>query len=239
MVGHQLRTRTGWEVGFGTLVLTLLFAGYAPGLALTPLYGATGVVSLLVATVILRRAARPSGGEPRTALGQLPRRLRRPVAIAVAVAVPLMAVYVLGYAVTHPLQVGDSPRAAYARDAGALERFPLDLYNGGHATVTELSIVRVEGSPALQLERAGVPVRSFAWDRARAPEPREWPLRPLSVAELGSDRDGDQIELELRQGSICPPGLASLDAVWVRYTVLGMRHEQRLPLVRGPAVRCR
>ena len=69
MVGGYLRERTGWEVGFGTIFLTLFLTGYAPALALTPLYGATGLVSLLLAAYLLRRLARPSGAEPRTILG--------------------------------------------------------------------------------------------------------------------------------------------------------------------------
>jgi hypothetical protein len=33
-------------------------------------------------------------------------------------------------------------------------------------------------------------------------------------------------------------GLATLDAVWVRFTVLGTRQEQRIPLEQPPRVRC-
>src|SRR5215210_1274454 len=54
-VGWYLRERTGWEVGFGAIFLTLFVTGYAPALAVTPLYGATGLVSLLLATYVLRR----------------------------------------------------------------------------------------------------------------------------------------------------------------------------------------
>jgi hypothetical protein len=106
MVGQQLRIRTGWEVRFSETFLILLVAGYAPLLALTPLYGATAIVSLGVAAFLL---------------GSFP----------------------------------------------------------------------------------------------------------------------DRITLELRQGASCPALRATLDAVWIRYTVLGMRHEQRIPLVDGPSVRCR
>ena len=230
-MGEQLRTRLGWEVGFGTTFLTLLFAGYAPGLALTPLYGATGLVSLVVATVILRRLARPCGAEPRTALGQLPRRVRRPVAIGIAVAVPAMVLYVIGYALTHPLWIDDHDAArAYARDAGALERYELRIQSAGRAEVRDLAIVRVEGSPALQLERAGVP-------RFLAGPPSE--LRPLDRVALRDGESSEAIVLELRHGPTCPTPVARLDALWIRYTVLGMRHEQRIPLVGGPAVRCR
>jgi hypothetical protein len=238
LVGAYLRARTGWEAGFGTIFATLFLAGYAPGLGLTLLYGATGVVSLLVATFVLRRAARPSGAEPRSALGQVPSRFRRPVAIAVAVLFPAMAIYVLFYAATHPLRHGSGNAMAFDRNPGGLERFPLNLFNDGGATVTDLSIVKLEGSPALQFVRAGVPVRSFSWDGPREPLPHEWPMRPLSGAELGSQADS-YIEIELRQGRACPLGRAELDAVWVRYTVHGMRHEQRIPVDGGPFVRCR
>lgn len=237
-VGFFLRTRTGWEVGFGAIFATLFLAGYAPGLGLTLLYGATGLVSLLVATFVLRRLARPSGAEPRTALGQVPARLRRPVAIAVAVAVPAMAVYVLLYAATHPLQAAGQSSRGVERNPGGLVRFPLTIVNDGRAHVSDLSIVRIEGSPALQFVRAGVPVKSFSWNRARAPLPHEWPLRPLPVAELGSSGDA-HIEIELRQGRTCPLAKARLDAVWIGYTVLGTRHEQRIPTDGGTYVRCR
>jgi len=45
------------------------------------------------------------------------------------------------------------------------------------------------------------------------------------------------LTLELRQGRVCPPGLATLDAMWVRCTVLGMRQEQLIPLEQPPGVR--
>ncbi len=216
MVGAQLRQRTGWELGFGTIFLTLFVTGYAPALALTPLYGATGLVSLLLAAYLLRRLARPSGAEPRTLLGQVPARVRRPVAIAIAVGVPLMCANVLGYAATHPLRddVSSNARTVFERDAGALNRYRLEIRNVGRADVTNLSLVRTEGSPALAVER--------------------------SQMELFDDDTGDgDSELLLRQGQSCPPGVARLDAVWIRYTVLGMRHEQRIPLADEPAVRCR
>jgi hypothetical protein len=50
--------------------------------------------------------------------------------------------------------------------------------------------------------------------------------------------DDNAITLELRQGKLCPPGLAKLDAVRIRYTVLKSRYEQRLPLEQPPQVRC-
>jgi len=216
LVGWYLRERTGWEVGFGAIFLTLFVTGYAPALAVTPLYGATGLVSLLLATYLLRRLARPSGAEPRTLLGQVPARVRRPVAIAIAVAVPLMCANVLAYAATHPLRddVSSNARTTFKRDPGALNRYRLELSNAGRADVTNLSLVRTEGSPGLAVERA----RMEVYDE-----------------ETGY-RSG---ALLLRQGQTCPPGVARLDAVWVRYTVLGMRHEQRIPLVDGPSVRCR
>lgn len=231
MVGHQLRIRTGWEVSFGAAFLTLLISGYAPVLALTPLYGAAGVVSLGLAAFILRRRAAPSGAEPRTVLGQVPARFRRPVAIAVAVAVPLMVAYVLGYAATHPLRFDSqgTHKRVYERDPGAIERYSFDIRDLGAAELSDLAVVRAEGSPALQLERAGV----LGWT-GRGDE-RE--LMPLSTLELGAF--ADRITLELRQGALCPASVGRLDAVWIRYTVLGMRHEQRIPLVDGPSVRCR
>jgi hypothetical protein len=231
IVGHQLRTRTGWEVTFGDAFLTLLITGYAPVLALTPLYGAAGVVSLGLAAFILRRRAAPSGAEPRTVLGQVPPRFRRPVAIAVAIAVPLMVAYVLGYAATHPLRFDaqSTNKRAYERDPGAIERYSFVLRDVGAAEVSDLAVVRAEGSPALQLERAGV----LRWT-GRGDEQE---LMPLSTLEFGSFQD--RITLELRQGALCPELVARLDAVWIRYAVLGMRHEQRIPLVDGPSVRCR
>jgi len=232
MVGHQLRTRTSWEVTFGAAFLTLLVTGYAPVLALTPLYGATGIVSLALAAIVLRWRAAPSGAEPRTVLGQVPPRFRRPVAIAVAVAVPLMVAYVLGYAATHPLRFDaqSTYKRAYERDPGAIERYSFTIRDLGSAGATELAVVRAEGSPALQLERAGVV--NLSWrggDRGR--------LMPLDTLVPGSSPD--RITLELRQGALCPELVGRLDAVWIRYTVLGMRHEQRIPLVDGPSVRCR
>jgi hypothetical protein len=156
MVGHQLRTRTGWEVPFGFAFLTLLVSGYAPVLALTPLYGAAGLVSLAIAAFVIRML--------------------------------------------------------------------------GSAGVSDLAVVRAEGSPALQLERAGV----AAFSRRGGGEAR---LMPLDTLVPGSSPD--RITLDLRQGALCPELVARLDAVWMRYTVLGVRHEQRIPLVDGPSVGCR
>jgi hypothetical protein len=216
MVGACLRERTGWEVGFGAIFLTLFATGYAPALALTPLYGATGLVSLLLAAYVLRRLARPSGAEPRSFLGQVPLRYRRPVAIGIAIGLPLAVLYVLGYAATHPLRDDwdAQKRTVFKREAGALNRYEFSVRNAGRADVTDMSLVRTEGSPALAVERA-------------------------RLAAFDDDTGRGNSVLVLRQGAICPPGVATLDAIWIRYTVLGMRHEQRIPLQHGPAVRCR
>ena len=232
MVGNQLRTRTGWEVPFGFAFLTLLVTGYAPVLALTPLYGVTGFVSLAIAAFVLRRRAEPSGAEPMTVLGQVPRRFRRPVAISLAVGVPLTVAYVFGYAATHPLRFDAEAthKRVYERHPGAIERYSFEIRMLGNAEVSDLAVVRAEGSPALQLERAGV--AAFSWRGGG-----EGRLKPLDTLERGSYPD--RITLELRQGALCPEPVARLDAVWMRYTVLGMRHQQRIPLVDGPSVRCR
>jgi hypothetical protein len=234
IVGSVLRSRTGWEVPFGGTFLILFATGYAPVLALTPLYGATGVVSLALAAFLLRWRARPSGAEPLTALGEVPRRFRRKVAIAVAVAGPLMVAYVLGYAATHPLRFDAhfdaGGKRVFQHEPGKLVQYTFLLGNAGSATVTGMALVKAEGSPALQLERAGV--RAYlGGTRGR--------LAPLAVAELEQDDYDDAITLVLRQGSSCPTAIGRLDAVWIRYTVLGMEHEQRVPLVDGPSVRCR
>jgi hypothetical protein len=236
IVGSILRGRTAWEVPYGWTFLILLGTGYAPVLALTPLYGATGVISLVLAAILLRWRARPSGGEPTTPLGQVPRRYRRAVAIGVAVAGPLMAAYVLAYAATHPLrfdaQSANSATRVVAHEPGKLMRWSFQLQVVGSATVTDLEVVRSEGSPALQLERAGV--LDDDWSRSV-----RMPLRPLAGVELDEDDYDTFITLELRQGRACPPPAGGLDAIWIRYTVLGMEHEQRVPLVDGPVVRCR
>jgi hypothetical protein len=234
IVGSVLRSRTGWEVPYGWTVLILFATGYAPVLALTPLYGATGVVSLALAAILLRWRARPSGAEPTTILGQVPRSLRRPVAIGVAVAAPLMAAYVLGYAATHPLRFDANFTAGgkrvFQHEEGKLVRYTFRLENSGSADVTDMVVVSSEGSPALQLERAGVLARAFS---------TRGPLEPLAGATLERDEYDDSVTLELRHGSSCPTPVGRLDAIWIRYTVLGMEHEQRVPLVDGPSVRCR
>jgi hypothetical protein len=99
-----------------------------------------------------------------------------------------------------------------------------------HEPPGDLAVVRSEGSPGAQLERAGVLAQVWSASRRR-------PLKPLE--ELAPGSFPDRITLELRQGASCAGLRATLDAVWIRYTVLGMRHEQRIPLVDGPTVRCR
>jgi hypothetical protein len=110
-------------------------------------------------------------------------------------------------------------------------RWSFQLEVVGSATVTDLEVFKSEGSPALQLERAGV--LDYDWSRSV-----RMPLRPLAGLEL--DQDDDSIlTLELRHGRACPPPAGGLDAIRIRYTVLGMEHEQQVPLVDGPSVRCR
>lgn len=223
---HRFSERTGWEVPLSFTFVTLLLTGYAPALALTPFYWAAAPVSLAAAALVLRWRSEPSGAEPRKALGAVPRRYRRLVAIGLAVAGPLTFAYVLAFAATHPVRwSGDTNNRTYAYEPGKLHRYDVPLANVGQGTITDLSVVRVESSPALQLERAGV---------------RQWPgpLRPLTRLELEPGFADDRLTLELRQGRVCPTGIAELDAVWIRYTVHGMGHEQRVPLQQPPGVRC-
>ncbi len=105
-------------------------------------------------------------------------------------------------------------RTVFKRDAGALNRYEFQIRNAGHTDVTDMSLIRTEGSPVLGVERA-------------------------RVVTFDEDTGEANSVLMLPQGQTCPPGLATLDAVWVRYTALRMRHEQRIPLAHGPAVRCR
>ncbi|HKP21464.1 MAG TPA: hypothetical protein VJT68_08095 [Thermoleophilaceae bacterium] len=235
LVNAYLSARTNWEVPFGTTFLTLLLTGYAPALALTPLYGATAVVSLFLAAIVLRWRARPSGAEPMTLLGQVPRRLRRTVAIGLAIAVPLMGAYVVGYALTHPLRFDWNTQAkrAVAHEPGARMFFEFGIANISRPVVTDLELVKTEGSPTLQVERAGsTRPGDIRFEGAGA-------IKPMSAVELKRNDFDDEFVLVLRQGASCPTDVARLDAIWVRYTVLSMRHEQRIPLVHGPAVRCR
>ena len=236
IVCSVLRSRTSWQVPYGWTFLILFATGYAPVLALTPLYGATGIVSLALAAILLRWRARPSGAEPVTPLGEVPRRFRRPVAIAVAALGPLMAAYVLGYAATHPLRFdvhySASGKRVFQWEPGQVVRYTFLLNNVGSATVTDLAVVRSEGSPALQLDRAGVLADQWRFREGR-------PLKPLAGTELEEGDYDDYLTLQLRHGSSCPTPVGGLHAVWIRYTVLGMEREQRVPLVDGPSVRCR
>lgn len=238
VVRGSLHQRTGWEVPFWFTFATLLLTGYAPLLALTPLYGATAPVSLVAATLILRWRAEPGGGEPRKWLGGVPRRYRRRVAIGLAVGAPLMLGYVVAYGATHPVRtISVFPQhRAWAFEPGKLHRYSLYLENSGPFEVSDVSIVGVDGSPALQLERVGIAARRWTVPEGGSSAP---PLHPLgadyTVGSVGSD---DAITLELREGKLCPPGLAKLDAVRIRYAVLGSRHEQRIPLPDAPRVRC-
>jgi hypothetical protein len=238
-VRASLQHRTGWEVPFGFTFVILLLTGYAPLLAVTPLYGATAPVSLVAATLLLRWRAEPAGAEPRGWLGGVPRRQRRRVAIGLAVVVPLMLGYALAYGATHPLHNGEYfPGATVWRyHPGKLKRYDLYLDSSGPFAVSDVSIVGVDGGPPLQLERVGVEARHWTIpdDRGYVPPP----LRPLDASyRPGSSGDDRAITLELRQGKLCPPGLAELEAVLVRYTVLGSRHEQRVPGRDPPRVRC-
>jgi hypothetical protein len=236
-VSGSLRQRTGWEVPFSFAFITLLLTGYAPLLALTPLYGATAPVSLVAATLILRWRAAPSGAEPLKTLGAVPRRYRRKVAIGLAVAGPVMFAYVMAYGATHPLRVADVGQSLHTWrfQPGKLHRYQLYIEDKGKFETSDFSIVGVQGSPALQLERVGIEARSWTVDDANHPTPP--PLRPLGDYRPDTYAE-DPITLELRIGRLCPGGVGTLDAVRVRYTALGGRHEQLLPLVQPPRVRC-
>jgi hypothetical protein len=236
-VSDSLRRVTGWEVPFSFAFLTLLLTGYAPLLAITPLYGATAPVSLVAATLILHWRAEPAGAEPMSALGAVPRRYRRRVAIGLAVAGPLMFGYVVAYGATHPLRVDtySAGTRTWAYHPGQLKRYELYIENQGPFEVSDFSIVGVEGSPVLQLERVGVEARD--WSVKDIDHPTPPPLHPLG-AYYPAGFGGEAITLELRQGKVCPGGVARLDAVRVRYTLLNGRHEQRIPLQQPPQVRC-
>jgi hypothetical protein len=239
-VRDSLHHRTGWEVPYWFTFVTLMLTGYAPLLALTPLYGATAPVSLAAATLILRWRAEPAGAEPRKWLGGVPRRYRRRVAIGLAVGVPVMLGYVLAYGVTHPLHTNSwyPEHKPWAFHPGKLQRYDLYLESSGPFDVSDVSVVGVEGSPALQLERVGIQARRWTIPEDRGYVPP--PLHPLPRDyEPGAATDDDSaLTLELRQGKTCPPGIAKLNAIRIRYTLLNGRHEQLIPLEQPPQVRC-
>ena len=233
-VSDSLRRRTGWEVPFAFAFLTLLLTGYAPLLAITPLYAATAPVSLIAATLILHWRAEPAGAEPLNALGAVPRRYRRRVVIGLAVAGPLMFGYVVAYGATHPLRQGSrsSGDPAHRYRPGKLIRYELYLDNRGPFEMRDLSVVRIEGSPALQLERVGFEANEWTPTKGRMYSPP--PMSNVDRFQLGRG----PITLELREGKVCPSGIAQLDAVRIRYTLLDGRHEERIPLQEPPQVRC-
>lgn len=247
MVGWRLRERTGWEVPFGFTFVTLLLTGYAPLLTLTPFYWAAAPVSLVAATLVLRWRSEPAGAEPLKALGAVPRRYRRAVVIGLALAGPLMFGYVLAYGTTHPLRwtgnwgyrnssaiLNGGP--LYRHDPGKVSRYQVGLITDGLFAVSDLSIVRVEGGPALQVERAGIEAHEWSVEDIDRPTPP--PLHSLDGYRVSAGIRPDSITLVLRQGRVCPTGISRLDAIWVRYTVLGGRHEQRIRLEQPPGVRC-
>jgi hypothetical protein len=147
-----------------------------------------------------------------------------------------VAPYVVAYAVTHPLRFDWNPsghKRSFARDPGSRMLYIFGVNNIGRPVVSDLEVVRTEGSPAIQVERAGSVDAGGSWMRGAAA------VDPLAGVELRRDEFDEELALVLRQGASCPTAVARLDAVWIRYTVLGMRHEQRIPLVHGPVVRCR
>ena len=138
---------------------------------------------------------------------------------------------VLWYAATHPLRF--DAQHTYAGLQPRTRREPsihVRIVGLGSTAVTDLAVVRSEGSPGLQLDRAGVVA-----NRWNAGERR--PLRPLEELPPGSFPD--RATLELRQGRRVRAFGARSTPSGSGYTVLGMRHEQRIPLVDGPSVRCR
>ncbi len=244
LVGDQLRRGTGWDAPFGFTFLTLFLTGYAPVAALTPLYGATALASLAVATVVLRWRCEPAGAKPGNVLGGVPRRHRRPVAIAIVIAVPTMAAYALAYGATHPIRWdgsvafsrngttigvgGSTPH--YPRDAGAIERYVFPVKNLGLFAVGDLALTGIEGSPVFQLERIGI-VGNGGSSAGRGA------LRPLGELELPA-RETRYLVVEFRQGRECSEATAQLDAVRLRFGVLGGTFDERVPLVDKPTIRC-
>ena len=250
LVRSELRRQTNWEVPIGFTFLTLFLTGYAPAAALTPLYGATAVVSLIVATIVLRWRAQPAGAEPMPILGAVPRRHRRAVAIAALVAAPAMVLYVIGYGVTHPIHwdgsvgfgtsgTGDRQgdgRATYARDPGAIERYVLPVENLSPFEVNHIAVTGLQGSPVFQLEDAGTFEGGTPADWPFGRGPRR-PLTPLHALTLGPQSDR-YLVLELRQGPICSGPIARLESVSLQYSVLGGTFDERMPLGDAPTIRC-
>jgi hypothetical protein len=239
MVDWRLRAQTGWEAPFWLVFLVLMAAGYVPGLALTPLYGATGLASLLVASVVLWRVARPSGAEPMGPLTAVPRSHRRAVVIALGAITASMAAYVVGYAATHPIDMttpelsdeagGDRVRE-YRHRPGSLVRYTMNLFSEDRATPRDVRVVGIEGSPVWQLERTGIEASTWELGEQR-------PLRPVRGIDL-TNPDGNDLTLELRQGATCPTPVAKLNALVLEYRLFGRTWRQRLPLSVPPAVRC-
>jgi hypothetical protein len=244
MVRLELRRHTDWEVSFGFAFVVILLTGYAPAAALTPLYGATALVSLCLATVAVWLRCEPGGAEPMAVLAAVPQRHRRRVVIGLAVAVPLMAAYALAYGATHPLRydgsVGFMPNGTavrdgsgpprYERDPGAVERYVFPIENLGPSDPKDLALLAVEGNPVFQVQTVG-----FGGSGANPHPPAA--LKPLDQLELPT-RATRYVVLEFRQGPTCVGSTAELDAVRLRYAVLGGTFEERMPLADPPTIRC-
>ncbi len=245
LVRYQLTRITGWEVSYGFAFAVIFLTGYAPAAALTPLYGATALVSLAVAAVLLRWRSEPAGAEPMALLSAIPRRHRRPVAIAIAIGLPVMACYALAYGATHPLRWDGSVSLAangtadrggnveaptYERDPGAIERYVFPVQNLGRFTVDDLGLVAIEGNPVFQLQFAGIGGRGTDfWGSG--------PLSPLNEAELSAG-ETRYLALGFRQGPTCVGRRAQLDAVRLSFSVLGGRFVERVPLDKPPTIAC-
>jgi hypothetical protein len=242
LVRYQLHRITGWEVSYGFAFAVILITGYAPAAALTPLYGATALISLAIATVLLRWRCEPAGAEPMALLSAIPQRHRRRVAIAIACAVPAMALYALAYGATHPLRWdgsvgfapngtsdrgGDDAPPTYDRDPGAIERYVLPIRNLGRFGVDDLQLVAIEGNPVFQLQSARIAGGGIT----------PWINAPLDASELpaGDTRD---VVVEFRQGPTCVGQRAQLDAVRLSYSVLGGSFVERVPLGEPPTIPC-
>jgi hypothetical protein len=113
----------------------------------------------------------------------------------------------------------------YARDPGATERYVLPLRNAGVVDVDDLVVIGVEGSPVFQLDAVlGQPVLSG--------DPK-----PLEAIDLPS-RATRRLTLEFHQGPQCPERTGTLDAVRLRYSVLGGTYVERIPLGDPPTIHC-